>query len=46
MTTTKITFLSNDYFAFLKAHPDLAAALALGSRVIVAADGTFYEVVE
>jgi hypothetical protein len=46
MTTSKITFLSDDYFAFLKAHPELAGALALGSRVIVAADGGFVEIVE
>ena len=44
MTTTKITFLSDDYFAFLKAHPELAGALALGDKVIVAVGNQFYEV--
>ena len=45
MTTTKLTFLSDDYFAFLKAHPELAGALALGDKVIVAVGNQFYEVV-
>jgi Ca-activated chloride channel family protein len=45
MTTTKIVFLSDDYFAFLTAHPDLAGALALGDAVIVASGGAFYEIV-
>ena len=44
MTTTKITFLSDDYFAFLKAHPELAGALALGDKVIVAVGTQFYEI--
>ena len=44
MTTTKIAFLSDDYFAFLKAHPELAGALALGDKVIVAVGNQFYEV--
>jgi Ca-activated chloride channel homolog len=45
MTTTKITFLSDEYFAFLTAHPELAGALALGNAVIVASGGSFYEIV-
>ena len=45
MTTTKITFLGDDYFAFLKAHPELAGALALGDKVIVAVGNQFYEIV-
>ena len=46
MTATKIEFLSDEYFAFVKDHPELAAALALGSRVIVAVGGQFFEIVE
>ena len=45
MATTKVAFLSSDYFALASARPDLAAALALGDRVIVVADGQAYEVV-
>jgi hypothetical protein len=45
MTTTKITFLSDAYFAFLVAHPELGPALALGDAVIVAVGSEFYEVV-
>ena len=46
MMTTKIAFLSDEYFAFVKDHPELAGALALGSRVIVAVGGQFYEIVD
>jgi Ca-activated chloride channel family protein len=45
MTTTKIVFLSDEYFSFLAAHPELAGALALCDAVIVASGGTFYEIV-
>jgi hypothetical protein len=45
MTTVKIVFLSDEYFALLVEHPELAEALALGDAVIVIADGTFYEIV-
>jgi Ca-activated chloride channel family protein len=44
-TMTKIVFLSDEYFAFLAAHPELAGALALGDAVIVASGGQFYEIV-
>jgi Ca-activated chloride channel homolog len=44
-TTTKVAFLSDDYFALVKDSPDLAGALALGNRVIVVFNGTAYEVV-
>lgn len=43
--TTPVAFLSPDYFALAKAHPDLAAALALGEQVIVIFDGTAYQIV-
>ncbi|MEN6409238.1 MAG: hypothetical protein ABFD44_05970, partial [Anaerolineaceae bacterium] len=45
LKTTPIAFLSPDYFALAKAHPDLAAALALGEQVIVVFDGTAYQIV-
>jgi Ca-activated chloride channel family protein len=45
MQTVKVAFLSDDYFALSAARPDLAAAFALGSRVIALADGVAYEVV-
>jgi hypothetical protein len=45
MTTIKVAFLSDDYFALADARPDLAAAFALGSNVIAIADGEAYEVV-
>jgi Ca-activated chloride channel family protein len=45
MATTRVPFLSDDYFALAAAHPDLAAALALGERVIVVWQGVAYEVV-
>jgi Ca-activated chloride channel family protein len=45
MTTTKVSFLSDDYFALADARPDLAAAFALGDRVITFADGEAYEIV-
>jgi Ca-activated chloride channel family protein len=45
MSTIKVSFLSDDYFALADARPDLAAAFALGSNVIAIADGEVYEVV-
>jgi Ca-activated chloride channel family protein len=45
MTTEKVVFLSDAYFALLDAHPELAAYFALGERVIVVIDGVAYEVV-
>jgi Ca-activated chloride channel family protein len=44
MKTTKIAFLSEDYFKLAEARPDLAAAFALGERVIAISDGIVYEV--
>jgi len=45
MTTIKVPFLSEDYFALADARPDLGDAFALGSRVIAFAGGEAYEVV-
>ena len=45
MTTTKVVFLSEEYFALLAEHPELAEALALGEAVIVITGGVWYEVV-
>ncbi len=46
MTTTKVPFLSEDYFALTAAQPDLGAAFALGKRVIAFSEGIAYEVVD
>ncbi len=45
MQTTKVAFLSEDYFALAEVRPDLATAFALGQSVIVLSDGVAYEVV-
>ncbi len=45
MQTIKVAFLSEDYFALAKSHPDLASAFALGQAVIAFSDGVLYEVV-
>ncbi|MBG7609677.1 MAG: VWA domain-containing protein [Anaerolineae bacterium] len=45
METTKVAFLSDDYFALVKARPLLGAAFALGERVIAISDGVAYEVI-
>ncbi|MEK6573462.1 MAG: hypothetical protein AABZ58_04005, partial [Chloroflexota bacterium] len=44
MTTTKVQFASDDYFALAAARPELGAAFALGARVIVVSEGVAYEV--
>ena len=44
MTTVKVQFGSDDYFALLAAHPELAEAFALGEQVIAFANGTAFEV--
>ena len=46
MQTTRVSFLSDDYFALSTARPNLAAAFALGPRVIALSDGIAYEVVD
>ncbi len=45
METLKVPFLSEDYFKLALSRPDIAAALALGSNVIVVADDRVYEIV-
>jgi hypothetical protein len=46
MTTTKISFGSDNYFELLAARPEWGKYLALGTHVIVVLEGTAYEVVE
>ncbi len=45
MKTTKVAFLSEDYFALAQASPELAHAFALGQSVIALSGGIAYEVV-
>jgi len=45
MQTTKVAFLSEDYFALVNARPELADAFALGQSVIALSEGIAYEVV-
>ncbi|MBN1668892.1 MAG: VWA domain-containing protein, partial [Anaerolineales bacterium] len=45
MQTVPVAFLSDDYFALSAADPALAAAFALGPRVIAFSNGVAYEVV-
>jgi hypothetical protein len=45
MTTTPVSFLSEDYFSLVAASPELAGAFALGGRVIAISGGIAYEVV-
>ncbi len=45
MTTVKVPFLSDDYFALAAADPNLRLAFALGQSVIVIAGDIAYEVV-
>jgi Ca-activated chloride channel family protein len=44
METEKVAFGSDEYFALLERHPDLAGPFALGDRVIALSQGTAYEV--
>jgi len=50
METVKVAFLSEDYFKLLETYPNLAAAFALGERVIALSGtpsgATAYEVIE
>ncbi len=46
MTTTKVSFGSDNYFALLAARPEWGKYFALGTHVIVVLEGTAYEVVE
>jgi Ca-activated chloride channel family protein len=45
MRTLKVAFLSADYFALAASNAELAAAFALGDRVIAFGGGVAYEVV-
>ncbi|MBN2502786.1 MAG: VWA domain-containing protein [Anaerolineales bacterium] len=45
MDTVEVAFLSDDYFELTAMRPELAAAFALGERVIALSDGVAYEVV-
>jgi hypothetical protein len=46
MTTTRISFGSDNYFELLTAQPEWGKYFALGTHVIVVLEGTAYEVVE
>jgi Ca-activated chloride channel family protein len=46
MQTVKVAFLSDDYFALSEGNPELAAAFALGLKVIALSGGVAYEVVD
>jgi Ca-activated chloride channel family protein len=46
MSTVKVPFLSKAYFDLAQSRPELAAALALGEKVIVMAGSTACEVVD
>ena len=42
----EVTYLSDDYFALLSEHPELAACFSLGQKVVVSLAGKVYRVVE
>jgi Ca-activated chloride channel family protein len=44
--TTKIPFLSDDYFELASTAKDFGAAMALGQQVILVVDGVAYEIVD
>ncbi len=44
MTTKDLTFASDEYFALLDEHPDLAPAFALGQQVIVVVGDVAYRI--
>jgi len=46
MKPIQVPFLSEEYFALAQARPELAAAFALGEKVIAISDGKAYQVVE
>jgi Ca-activated chloride channel family protein len=46
MTTTKVAFLSGEYYTLANSHPELASAFALGQAVIVVSEGVVYQVVD
>jgi Ca-activated chloride channel family protein len=45
MTTQKVVFLSDEYFALIEQLPQLGDYFAVGERVIVVVEGVAYEVV-
>ena len=45
MKPIPVAFLSPDYFTMAQNRPDIAAAFAIGERVIVVVDGKAYEIV-
>ena len=46
MDTLRVAFLSEDYFTLASSRPDIGAALALGSNVIVVGDQVASEIVD
>ena len=46
MQAQKVVFLSDAYFQLGEGRPEVAAALALGEKVIVLVDGSAYEIIE
>ena len=45
MMPTDLTFLSSDYLKLADSRPDVAAALALGEKIVLVVDGKAYRVV-
>ncbi|NPV86917.1 MAG: VWA domain-containing protein [Anaerolineae bacterium] len=45
MKPLRVAFLSKEYFTLAAARPDIAAALAIGERVVVVVDGQAYQIV-
>ncbi len=46
MKPAPIPFLSTEYFALADSRADVAAALALGQKVVVVVDGNAYEIID
>jgi Ca-activated chloride channel homolog len=44
--TTKVKYLSDDYFDLVRKYKALREAFALGTKVVAECDGKFYEVIE
>ncbi len=44
MTSTRLAFLSDAYLKLAASRPDIAAALALGNKIILVVDGKAYQV--
>ncbi|CAG1003377.1 MAG: VWA domain-containing protein [Anaerolinea sp.] len=44
MEKVEIKFLSDEYFALIEAHPEIAEFLALGDHVLVVIEGKAYEI--